>query len=94
MLIVKVRATYCRIENESFITLSVSDNGKGFSDELLKLLNTQEGLERLKREKHVGIVNVIDRFKMFFGQDCYAMFTNSNGAKAELIIPMKGEYLE
>lgn len=79
-----------RIEDEEFINITVRDNGRGFSEEMLEILNSSSGIDKLFAEKHIGIGNVILRFRMIYGQDCSAIFSNNNGSKTEIIVPIKG----
>ncbi|HHV11670.1 MAG TPA: histidine kinase [Clostridiales bacterium] len=73
------------IEGESFVYLSVSDNGRGFGEDMLKKLNFE--LESLPAEGHIGIYNVIQRYRLQFGEE-NVIFAHSNyeGAFTEIFI--------
>ena len=69
------------------IEITISDNGKGFSVEMLKLLNDEN--KTISRDKiyNVGIDNARLRLKLFFDNNYYNMFYNSQGAVVKLVIP-------
>ncbi len=73
------------IEGEPFVYLSVSDNGRGFEEDMLKKLNFV--LEALPAEGHIGIYNVIQRYRLQFGEE-NVIFAHSNyeGAFTEIFI--------
>lgn len=75
-----------KLDDEKFVNLVVQDNGLGFSEEMLPVLNSRMG--NLTKEGHVGITNVIARFRMLYGEECSIIFANSDGASIELIIPL------
>ncbi len=93
ILTIWIDINHRRIEDEEFVNITVRDNGRGFSEETLKILNSTSGIDKLFMEKHIGIGNVILRFRMIYGQDCLAIFSNNNGAKTEIIVPLKRGFL-
>ena len=84
-----VRATKKMLDKEGFVSLVVQDNGSGFSKEMLYKLNG--GREELVKDGHIGISNVLDRIRMIYGEECSMIFDNMDGARIEIIIPVKGE---
>lgn len=82
---IQVKIKQMTIDGESFVYLSVSDNGQGFQETMLKKLNF--GLDSLPAEGHIGIYNVIQRFKLQFGEE-QVIFAHSNyeGAFTEVFI--------
>ena len=69
------------------VEITISDNGKGFSVEMLKLLNDEN--KTISRDKiyHIGIDNARLRLKLFFDNNYYNLFYNSQGAVVKLVIP-------
>lgn len=69
------------------VEITISDNGKGFSVEMLKLLNDET--KTISRDKiyHIGIDNARLRLKLFFDNNYYTLFYNSQGAVVKLVIP-------
>lgn len=74
------------------LCINVSDNGKGFQEEYLKIW--QQGKELEQREgRHIGIANIRARLAFVFEGEASIKFYNSplGGAVAELYLPMKEE---
>lgn len=71
-------------EEGDFINITISDNGKGFSEEALLILN---GKEKESGEDHIGIANVRHRFSLIYQDKSTICFSNqANGACVELFI--------
>lgn len=87
-LVVSVTASYLELENQAMADLSITDNGPGFSDEQMSWLNELDGTQL--PDTHVGIVNVLRRFRLLYGESFAAAFTNarSGGAQIELFLPL------
>lgn len=92
-----IRITACSIDAEDhrYLQLGVYDNGPGFSDSQLACLNSLAGYstDALAGEEHVhvGIRNVLSRFRLIYGDGFNAAFTNQNGAAIELFIDTNHE---
>ncbi|MDD3279318.1 MAG: histidine kinase [Lachnospiraceae bacterium] len=69
---------------EQFINITIMDNGCGFSDEVMEILNDPS--RRLHKE-HIGIYNVQQRFELIYGKTCSFVFQNMNGACVDIFIP-------
>ena len=69
------------------VEITISDNGKGFSVEMLKLLNDETQTISQDKVDHIGIDNARLRLKLFFENNYYNMFYNSSGAVVKLVIP-------
>ena len=69
------------------VEITVSDNGRGFSVEMLKLLNDESKTISKDKIYNVGIDNARLRLKLFFNNNYYVMFYNSQGAVVKLVIP-------
>ena len=73
------------IDNEQIIYINISDNGQGYNEEMLNKLNFQ--LKTLTEEGHIGIYNVIQRYKLQFGKEnIIVAFSNYEGASTEIFI--------
>lgn len=74
------------------LDLVMRDNGEGYSEEILEKING-EGLvgtdEGRQSSGHIGIMNVIRRMQMLYGDRAEYSFYNEQGAVMELIIPQK-----
>ena len=79
------------VRHGEHMEITISDNGKGFSLEMLKLLNDEN--KTISRDKiyNIGIDNARLRLKLFFENNYYAMFYNSSGAVVKLVIPYRKE---
>ena len=70
--------------DDSYISVVIRDNGRGFSPESLKVM--QRGLWDGENE-HVGIQNVCKRFRLLYGDTCTFFFSNRGGAETEIFFP-------
>lgn len=66
------------------IRLTVSDNGRGFPEDILRKLNRGEEITDQQKRRHIGIRNVLERFRMLKGDSFAYVFSNKNGAVIEL----------
>ena len=81
-----ITASKLRTEDCDMLCLTVRDNGIGFGEEQLIQLNSPEGYESVKH--HIGIQNVVRRFRLLYGDKFSIAFFNRNGAVIELYIPI------
>ena len=70
--------------DQVFLNLTIKDNGKGFSEEVLDILNDPE--KRLS-DDHIGIFNVKQRFGLLYQNRCSFLFSNIEGACVDIFIP-------
>jgi len=77
------------------MNLKISDNGEGFSDEVLEMLDRRERVID-DRGKHIGIFNVLQRLHFIYGGRTGAKFYNSetHGAVVEIELPLNFKYPE
>lgn len=81
-------------EGAPLISISVRDNGPGFDKEWLEKFNTLESSP--DGSKHVGMANVVRRFRELYGDDFHIVFYNGGahdrycGACIDLFYPAKG----
>ena len=76
---------------EGFVELSVSDDGQGMTDSSLALIRESLNGESLPEDKHIGVCNVNQRLKLFFGDE-YGLLVESSrdtGTTVLLRIPQK-----
>lgn len=71
------------------LVLTIRDNGAGFAEEVLKLLQNDER-GQLAEGDHLGIWNVIRRLKIYVGEKSQAFFSNEepHGANVTLRLPL------
>lgn len=76
------------------IHITVADNGPGFEQSVINSIDKEEIMVDGKGKKHVGIYNVLKRFRLRYGDDFAAAFRNREGALVELFFPYtEGEEL-
>lgn len=74
---------------DQYVRIIVEDNGAGFPKEMLRDLQSNVHLSGTG-EQHLGIWNILRRFKMLYGDDGKIVFRNSeqNGAIVEIQLPL------
>ena len=68
------------------LEITVSDNGKGFSVEILEKLRNKESILYDNR-KHIGIENAIRRTNVIYNGEEKISFYNENGAHVKIVLP-------
>ena len=76
-----------RMEERDYLYISVIDNGIGYPDEMLNVLNQEEPSE--KQSLGVGIINLLNRVCIQYGSGAKWYFDNMGGALSELFIPVE-----
>ena len=76
-------------EEERLLNITIHDNGPGFDKELLPKLNNFT--ENYLDVDGVGIINVISRFQLIFGDRFAIAFANRNGATVNIFITPDAE---
>lgn len=75
------------LENETMLELTVQDSGKGFPQDVLEQLR-QGKLERGSAGHHIGILNIIQRLSLIYGQKQKIILENNDiGAYVSVIFP-------
>ncbi|MCL2043138.1 MAG: histidine kinase [Treponema sp.] len=76
-----------------FLNIIVHDTGVGIDPELLANIKTKSGKKRQGNPSlnHIGIANVEERLKMYFGESCGISFTSRPGEYTEAVIRIKME---
>ncbi|WP_455436135.1 sensor histidine kinase [Hungatella hathewayi] len=73
-------------EEEKKLHIRISDNGKGFDKELLEKINSGENIS--KDGEHIGIMNVKERIRLFYGDTANVTITNLPvGARVDMVLP-------
>lgn len=80
-LLVAISANTLQMEDRRIVNICIKDNGPGFSPEAMELI-------RHPNADHVGISNIAQQMKFFFGPDCEVAFTNQDGAQIDFFIPL------
>lgn len=75
-------------DGSRMIRLTISDNGKGFPGDILEQLNRGEEITDQQKRRHIGIRNVLERFRMLQGDSLVYVFSNKNGAVIELFFEL------
>lgn len=77
--------------DDAYVFLSVSDNGPGFSDEVLGKINMEDD-DPIYSTEHVGIRNIRHRFRLAYGKKAVLAFYNlPQGCTSEIFIPYHHE---
>lgn len=79
-----IRARLLENEEEQMVNITVMDNGSGFPQEILDILNDPE--RRLPAER-LGIHNIEQRFSLLFQNNCSFFYRNIDGACVEIFLP-------
>lgn len=77
------KITLLQDEKENYVNITIRDNGGGFSQESLCILQAGPG----KMGAHIGIQNVCRRFRLLYGEKCTFFFSNRCGAEIEIYFP-------
>ncbi len=86
---VQIIAKSYEIDGQRLADIIVRDNGPGFPEGVLELFN--HGKEKEMDGSYVGLRNVINRFKVLYGEDLAITFSNNSGAQIEIMFLIKEE---
>ena len=81
-LSITISARILRMETSRLVNITIQDNGPGFSEEAIRLITNPT-------TEHVGISNIVQQLRLYFGPECEVAFTNHNGAQVDFFIPIK-----
>lgn len=86
------RLTLSVKESEETILLEVSDNGVGMPKEKIdELLAVKEIITPTAGERGIGLVNVINRLRLYYGRnDCISIMSDGEGTIVRIQIPKGG----
>ena len=88
---IQVHVRYLSTDNGDSLDITVSDNGPGYPEELLAILNKKEVSAdgQAERRMGVGIINLLSRLRLHYGVGISWYFENRDGAYSEVILPVK-----
>jgi two-component system sensor histidine kinase YesM len=74
----------------SYLNVSISDNGPGFTPEQLQSLNSPDGIHS-DRQQQFGIYNIRERLQLVYQGRANLAFLSAGGASVEVFIPCEKE---
>lgn len=83
-LVIDISVKLRKTEEENYLDITVKDNGQGYPQELLDVISQQNPAE--KEGMGVGIINLQNRIRIFYGEEASWYFENRGGAFSELIL--------
>ncbi len=83
---IRIRARQIQTEEGPMLYLSVQDNGTGFTPEQTEWFNGDDWIHQ--KTSHVGLQNVVRRFRILYGDRFSVAFVNRDGAIVELYLPI------
>ena len=88
-LFIEISAKLRKTEEGNYLDITVRDNGPGYPDELLEVINQENPVE--KDDLGVGVINLQKRIRLFYGDRASWYFENRGGAVSELILTEERE---
>jgi|GEM_PF-137005 len=83
---IRIKAVLLQSEDGYYLNLTITDNGGGFSPQILKNLNQRSAY---LESGHIGIVNVKSRFELIYGNRSSLAFANlGEGSCIDIFIPL------
>lgn len=83
----EIRIIELKMEEEKLLDIIITDNGNGFSQEVLKQLNVHTSYQYT--ENNVGIANIRQRLYLIYGDKAVLHCNNTvEGAQCEMILPV------
>ena len=86
-LTVNISAKLLQIDEQTLVDIIIHDNGNGFDEDSMELLNATDGGQ--KKLGGIGVGNIVERFRLMYGEDCSVRFYNKNGGCVEFLFEMK-----
>lgn len=86
---IQITAKVLHIDAQQLVDIIVRDNGPGFDTGALEILGGDD--ESLRKLGGIGIGNIIERFKLMYGERCSVRFYNKNGACVEFLFEIRGD---
>jgi two-component system sensor histidine kinase YesM len=85
---ITIRIFELKMEEENLLDIIITDNGNGFSQDVLEQLNAQTPYQY--SENNVGIANIRQRLYLLYGEKAILQCNNlMEGAQSEMILPVK-----
>lgn len=86
-LAITVRIDLLKSEEGNFLDISVLDNGNGFPEPMLEILNSPPG--SVYNGRHVGLSNLKHRLqRLYLGRATTAFYNTETGSVSEILLPM------
>lgn len=82
---ITVNAGLLSAEGEQFLDITVTDNGHGYSEDVLKAINSDTS----RGNENIGINNIKRRCRLLYGEKAEYRFSSDGGAVSELIFPVE-----
>lgn len=73
------------------IQIVVSDNGLGMSEEKQEELFQKIEQDVIQESQHIGLANVYQRLKLYYGEDCELRIESKMGIGTDIILRIPGE---
>ncbi len=90
--VIRITAMGFVSEDKQYLQLGLYDNGIGFTQEQLEELNGLLDVSCTENQDHVGIRNVLMRFKLLYSDRFNMAFSNQNGGAVEFFIEQEGTH--
>ncbi len=86
---IRIRGRLLSTEEGAYASITITDNGPGFSAEMLDALNFAD--PQVLMNGHVGLANIVQRLDIIYQGQAHLVFDNSpsGGGVCELIIPVE-----
>lgn len=84
---IQISVRYLITDNEKNLDIIIYDNGLGYPIQMLSVLNQKEVPQADKMG--VGIINLLSRLRLHYGEGISWYFDNRDGAYSEIILPAK-----
>lgn len=82
-LMILIQVKYMNVGEGEFLVISIKDNGIGYPEEMLPMLNNIRAVE----EAGIGVFNLKKRIEIIYQKDYSWYFSNQGGASSELVLP-------
>lgn len=69
-----------------FLRICVRDNGLGMTEEKVKEVTQQMQEDMFQQSRHIGLANVYQRLKLFYGEDCSITVCSTLGEGTEITL--------
>lgn len=83
----RVNGEKIQTKDGPYLKLAIRDNGDGYSQEVIHLINDEKALSSKKDEK-IGIRNVMERLDIIYGHKARIVLSNDDGAVTTVYIPL------
>lgn len=86
---VELRIRFRKTMDGNYLDITVRDNGQGYPQKLLDVINERNPMER--EGMGIGVINLQNRIRIYYGDKASWYFENQGGAVSELILPERVE---